>query len=96
MAEYKRQVTNKYYGAGNSGKVYTNTESDGLAKSLINSSQKFGNAIRIKQDLKKDDAIEKIQAMEAGGKNLETIQSEILAGKHPDLTGKYVEATTQW
>ena len=26
MAEYKRQVTNKYYGAGNSGKVYTNTE----------------------------------------------------------------------
>jgi hypothetical protein len=96
MAEYKRQVTNKYYGAGNSGKVYTNTESDGLAKSLINSSQKFGNAIRIKQDLKKDDAIEKIQAMEAGGKNLETIQSEILAGKHPDLTGKYVEATTQF
>ena len=94
--KYNRQVTNKYYGAGNSGKVYTNTESDGLAKSLINSSQKFGNAISIKQDLKKDKAIEKIQAMEAGGKNLETIQSEILAGKHPDLTGKYVEATTQF
>ena len=94
--KYNRQVSNKYYGAGNSGKVYTNTESDGLAKSLINSSQKFGNAISIKQDLKKDKAIEKIQAMEAGGKNLETIQSEILAGKHPDLTGKYVEATTQF
>ena len=94
--KYNRQVTNKYYGAGNAGKVYTNTESDGLAKSLINSSQKFGNALRTKQDLKKDKAIEKIQAMEAGGKNLETIQSEILAGKHPDLTGKYVEATTQF
>ena len=94
--KYNRQVSNKYYGAGNAGKVYTNTESDGLAKSLINSSQKFGNAISIKQDLKKDKAIEKIQAMEAGGKNLETIQSEILAGKHPDLTGKYVEATTQF
>ena len=94
--KYNRQVTNKYYGAGNAGKVYTNTESDGLAKALANSSIKFGNAISIKQDLKKDKAIEKIQAMEAGGKNLETIQSEILAGKHPDLTGKYVEATTQF
>ena len=34
--------------------------------------------------------------MYASGKRWKTIQTEILAGKHPDLTGKYVEKTTQF
>ena len=94
--KYNRQSTNKYYGSGNAGYVRSGSSADGLAKALANSSGVVGRADNNRINNKKDKAIEKIQAMEAGGKNLETIQSEILAGKHPDLTGKYVEATTQF
>jgi len=96
MAKYNRQSTNKYYGAGNSGYVRTGSATDGLAKSLASASQSVGYANKLKINNKKDAAIEKIQALEASGKTLEEIQREILAGKHPDLTGKYVEATTQY
>ena len=96
MAKYTRQSTNKYYGAGNSGYVRTGEAADGLSKALASSAQTLGYANNLKFDRKKDKAIEKIQALEASGKTLENIQSEILAGKHPDLTGKYVEATTQF
>jgi len=94
--KYNRQATNKYYGAANAGYVQTGSASDGLAKALASSSQSvaIGESLRI--DRKKDKAIEKIQALEASGKTLETIQGEILAGKHPDLTGKYIDATTQF
>ena len=94
--KYERQATNKYYGVGSAGKVYTNTESDGLAKALANSSIKFGNAISIKQDLKKDKAIAKINEMYASGKKFEDINSEILKGLHPELTGSYIDATTNY
>jgi len=94
--KYTRQSTNKYYGAGNAGFVRSGSSADGLAKALINSSGVVGRADNNRINNNKDAAIEKIQAMEAGGKNLETIQKEILDGKHPDLTGKYVEATTQF
>ena len=94
--KYNRQSTNKYYGAANAGYVRTGSASDGLAKALASSSQSvaIGESLRI--DRKKDKAIEKIQALEASGKTLEAIQGEILAGKHPDLTGKYIDATTQF
>ena len=94
--KYNRQATNKYYGAANAGYVQTGSASDGLAKALASSSQSvaIGESLRI--DNKKDKAIEKIQALEASGKTLETIQREILAGQHPDLTGKYIDATTQF
>ena len=94
--KYERQATNKYYGAGNAGKVYTNTESDGLAKALSNSAIKFGNALSTKQDLKKDKAIAKINEMYASGKKFEDINSEILKGLHPELTGSYIDATTNY
>jgi len=94
--KYTRQSTNKYYGAGSAGFVRSGSSSDGLAKALANASGVVGRADNNRINNNKDAAIEKIQAMEAGGKTLETIQSEILAGKHPDLTGKYVEATTQF
>lgn len=94
--KYNRQATNKYYGAANAGYVRTGSASDGLAKALASSSQSvaIGESLRI--DRKKDKAIEKIQALEASGKTLEAIQGEILEGKHPDLTGKYIDATTQF
>ena len=41
MAKYKSQATTKYYGLGGGGTVYTNTNSDGLAKSLINAGYKI-------------------------------------------------------
>jgi hypothetical protein len=96
MAKYNRQSTNKYYGAGNAGYVRSGSASDGLAKSLASASQAVGIAENLKINNKKDAAIEKIQALEASGKTLADIQSEILAGKHPDLTGKYINATTQF
>ena len=94
--KYNRQVTNKYYGAGNAGYVRTGEASDGLAKALANSANSIGIGENLRINNKKDKAIEKIQALEASGKTLETIQGEILAGKHPDLTGKYIDATTQF
>jgi len=94
--KYNRQATNKYYGAANAGYVRTGSASDGLAKSLASASQSVAIGENLRINNKKDKAIEKIQALEASGKTLEVIQGEILAGKHPDLTGKYIDATTQF
>ena len=96
MAKYERQVTNKYYGAGGGGKVYTNTQSDGLAKSLQNAGYKIGKAEDLRIDRKKDKAVSKINEMYASGKTFEDINAEILAGEHPELTGKYIDATTNY
>ena len=96
MAKYKSQATTKYYGLGGTGKVYTNTQSDGLAKSLSNAGYLIGQAEDKRIDREKDEAIAKIDKLYASGKSFEEIQSEILANKHPDLTGKYIEATTNY
>lgn len=96
MAKYERQVTNKYYGVGSGGKVYTNTQSDGLAKSLQNAGYKIGKAEDLRIDRKKDKAVSKINEMYASGKTFEDINAEILAGEHPELTGKYIDATTNY
>ena len=96
MAEYKRQGTNKYYGAGSAGYVSSGSSVDGLAKSLTEAGYKIGKANELRIDRKKDAAIAKIDEMYATGKSFETIQAEIISGKHPELTGKYIDATTNY
>ena len=96
MAEYKRQATNKYYGAGNAGYVSTGKDSDGLAKALTNAGYSLGKASSLKIDREKDDAAGKIKELQATGKTFETIQAEIISGEHPELTGKYVQATANY
>jgi hypothetical protein len=96
MAKYQRQGTNKYYGAGNAGYVSSGSSVDGLAKSLTNAGYQIGKAESLKIDRKKDKAIAKIDELYANGKSFETIQAEIIQGKHKELTGKYIEATTNY
>ena len=96
MAKYEKQATGKYYGLGSAGYVQTARGSDGLAKSLENAGYRIGKAENLRIDRKKDKAIAKIDELYASGKSFETIQAEIIANKHPDLTGKYVEATTNY
>ena len=96
MAEYKRQGTNKYYGAANAGYVSSGSSVNGLAKSLKNAGYAIGKAESLRIDRKKDGAIAKIDEMYASGKSFETIQAEIIKGDHPELTGKYIEATTNY
>ena len=96
MAEYKRQGTNKYYGAGSAGYVSSGSSVDGLAKSLTDAGYKIGKANELRIDRKKDAAIAKIDEMYATGKSFETIQAEIIKGDHPELTGKYIDATTNY
>ena len=96
MAKYQRQGTNKYYGAANAGYVSTGSSVDGLAKSLVDAGYKIGEAENLRIDRKKDKAIAKIDELYANGKSFETIQSEIISGKHPELTGKYINATTNY
>ena len=90
MAKYQRQATNKYYGAANAGYVSTGSASDGLVKSLNNAGYQVAKAENLRIDRKKDKAIAKIDEMYATGKSFETIQAEIISGKHPELTGKYI------
>ena len=96
MAKYQRQGTNKYYGAANAGYVSTGSSVDGLAKSLTNAGFQIGKAEDLRIDRKKDAAIVKIDEMVANGKSFETIQAEIIKGDHPELTGKYIDATTNY
>tara|TARA_R100001463_G_scaffold110254_1_gene164987 strand:+ start:344 stop:2374 length:2031 start_codon:yes stop_codon:yes gene_type:complete len=96
MAKYEKQATGKYYGLGSGGKIYTNTQSDGLAKSLSNAGYSIGQGENKRIDREKTEAMEKIQSLSAKGKSFEDIQKEILDGKHPDLVGKYTDATAQF
>lgn len=96
MAKYQRQGTNKYYGAGNAGYVSSGSSVDGLAKSLTNAGYQIGKAESLRIDRKKDKAIAKIDELYANGKSFETIQAEIISGDHPELTGKYIDATTNY
>ena len=96
MATYKRQGTNKYYGAANAGYVSTGSATDGLAKSLAEAGYKVGRAENLKIDREQKEAIGIIDGLYASGKSESDISREILAGKHPQLTGKYNKATTDW
>ena len=57
MATYKRQGTNKYYGAANAGYVSTGSATDGLAKSLAEAGYKVGRAENLKIDREQEEAI---------------------------------------
>ena len=98
MAKYKSRITNKYMGSGFEGYVSSAKTTEGLelAKALQNTGERGMRIANVITDQKKDKAVEKIQGLYSSGKSMEEIQTEILAGKHPDLTGKYVEKTTQF
>ena len=98
MAKYKSRITNKYMGSGFEGYVASAKTTEGLelAKALQNTGERGMRIANVITDQKKDKAVEKIQGLYSSGKSMEEIQTEILAGKHPDLTGKYVEKTTQF
>ena len=98
MAKYKSRVKNKYMGSGFEGYVASARTTEGLelAKKLQESALTGQKLLNVKIDQDKDEAIEKVQSLYASGKKLEDIQAEILAGKHPDLTGKFIEKTTQF
>ena len=98
MAKYKSRITNKYMGSGFEGYVASAKTTEGieLAKALQNAGESGMRIANVLTDKKKDEAVTKIQSLYASGKKMEDIQTEILAGKHPDLTGKYVEKTTQF
>ena len=98
MAKYKSRVKNKYMGSGFEGYVASARTTEGLelAKKLQESALTGQKLLNVKIDQDKDEAIDKIQSLYASGKKLEDIQSEILAGKHPDLSGKFIEKTTQF
>ena len=98
MAKYKSRVRNKFMGSGFEGYVSSARTTEGLelAKKLQESALTGQKLLNVKIDQDKDEAIEKVQSLYASGKKLEDIQAEILAGKHPDLTGKFIEKTTQF
>ena len=98
MAKYKSRITNKYMGSGFEGYVASAKTTEGLelAKALQNTGERGMRIANAITDQKKDEAVDKIQSLYSSGKSMEDIQTEILAGKHPDLTGKYVEKTTQY
>ena len=98
MAKYKSRIKNKYMGSGFEGYVSSARTTEGLelAKKLQESALTGQKLLNVKIDQDKDEAIEKVQSLYASGKKMEDIQAEILAGKHPDLTGKFIEKTTQF
>ena len=98
MAKYKSRVRNKFMGSGFEGYVSSARTTEGLelAKKLQESALTGQKLLNVKIANDKDEAIEKVQSLYASGKKMEDIQAEILAGKHPDLTGKFIEKTTQF
>lgn len=95
---YKSRVTNKYMGATFAGQINTADKSE--ATDLINILQRDVNpALQtiynrgISQ--KKDVAIQDLNQLLLT-KDAETIQKEILEGKHPNLSGKYIDKTVQY
>ena len=98
MAKYKSRISNKYMGSGFEGYVASAKTTEGLklAKKLQESALTGQKLLNVKIDQDKDEAIDKIQSLYSSGKSMEDIQKEILAGKHPDLTGKFIEKTTQF
>jgi hypothetical protein len=90
---YKSRVSNKYMGATFAGQVQAASTSE--TEDLINTLQKDINPtlarIYNKEITKKQDtAKSKISELYATGKSSEDINAEILAGKHPELSGRYV------
>ena len=95
---YKSRVTNKYMGATFAGQVNAATSTE--TTDLINTLRREVNPTleRIyNRDIEsqKDTAIQKINELSTT-KDSVTIQKEILEGKHPELSGKYVDKTVAY
>ena len=95
---YKSRVTNKYMGATFAGQINTADKSE--ATDLINILQRDVNpALQTIYNRgiaqKKDVAIQDLNQLLLT-KDTETIQKEILEGKHPNLSGKYIDKTVQY
>ena len=95
---YKSRVTNKYMGATFAGQINTADKSE--ATDLINILQRDVNpALQTIYNRgiaqKKDVAIQDLNQLLLT-KDAETIQKEILEGKHPNLSGKYIDKTVQY
>lgn len=95
---YKSRVTNKYMGATFAGRVNASNTSD--ATDLINILKKDVNPAISKimvQNVqnKKDEAVQEMNQL-LTTKDINTVQKEILEGKHPKLSGKYVDKTIQY
>ena len=89
---YKSRVTNKYMGSSFAGQVASSNKSS--TTDLINTLQREVNPALAKiadqyVETKKDTAKEKINQLFLT-KDSKTIQQEILAGKHPELSNAYV------
>jgi len=96
---YKSRVSNKYMGATFAGQV--NAASDSEAMDLARTLQRTVNPAleRIYArniEKQKDTAKEKINQLFLEGKKSDVIQQEILEGKHPELSGRYVEKTVSY
>jgi len=96
---YKSRVSNKYMGATFAGQV--NAASDSEAMDLARTLQRTVNPAleRIYDrnvEKQKDEAKTKINQLFLEGKKSDQIQAEILEGKHPELSGKYVEKTVSY
>jgi len=95
---YKSRVTNKYMGATFAGQVNAATSTE--TSDLINILQKDVNPAleRIYNkgvEKKKDTAVQKLNELLLT-KDTNTVQQEILEGKHPELSGRYVDKTVQY
>jgi hypothetical protein len=95
---YKSRVTNKYMGATFAGQVNASDKSD--TTDLINILKRDVNPAleRIYYqsiDKKKDVAIQDLNNLLLT-KDADTIQKEILEGKHPNLSGKFIDKTVQY
>jgi hypothetical protein len=96
---YKSQVTNKYYGGTSAGTVASarSTELSQVIDVLKNDfNPAISKLVDAKIDEKKDKAKSKVQELYASGKSIDVINQEILDGKHPDLSGDYVNKTVSY
>ena len=95
---YKSRVTNKYMGSSFAGQVASSNKSS--TTDLINTLQKEVNPALAKiadqyVETKKDTAKEQINQLLLT-KDSKTVQQEILSGKHPELSGQYVQKTVDF
>jgi|DEB0MinimDraft_6_1074348.scaffolds.fasta_scaffold04493_2 hypothetical protein len=95
---YKSRVTNKYMGSTFAGRVNAATTTE--TSDLINVLQKSVNPALSRiynQNIanKKDEAVQEINQL-LTTRNIDTVQKEILEGKHPNLNNKYVQKTVQY
>ena len=95
---YKSRVTNKYMGSSFAGRVASSNKSS--TTDLINTLQREVNPALAKiadqyVETKKDTAKEKINQLLLT-KDSKTVQQEILAGKHPELSNQYVQKVTDF